>query len=313
MNVGCGFKPRKRGPQKVHGAARGAFRLVAQHHERPSRKRRMGGDARWGVAVGVKRRAGDHETSPAEHSNVGDIGRRRHGWAEFTRQVANGITQAEPDTLRTFVHLRTAVVECVHRKIREHVEVGLRIGARQHVFQRRSEVAQVHVLIGDKQELLQGQLPLAQNAEGACHGFAAVPLFDDRAGQRVISRLAIRPEVQHGGHDQWEQRRQQVLQEVANKKILLSGFAHHRRGINRVAAVRHLRHLKHRVIVLQRVIPVVITKRAFRFAHVWRHLPHQRKLGIGDKWMWMSVGPRHLRDLLAGHQRREQQLGNVLR
>src|SRR5688572_30200704 len=77
--------------------------------------------------------------------------------------------------------------------------------------------------------------------------------------------------------------------------------------------MRDLPDVEHRVVVLQRVIPVVIAERALGLAHLRRDLPHQRELRVRDQRMGMTAGCAGLWKPLTGYQRREHQLGHVLR
>ena len=53
--------------------------------------------------------------------------------------------------------------------------------------------------------------------------------------------------------------------------------------------------------------------RAHTFAQVRRHRSHQRELGLRHQRVRVTVGALHLRDLLAGDERREQQFRHILR
>ena len=64
------------------------------------------------------------------------------------------------------------------------------------------------------------------------------------------------------------------------------------------------------IVVLQRVVAVVIAERPFGLPHVRRHVADQRELRRRHQRM-RSVAV-HLRQPLAGDERRQQQLGHVL-
>jgi hypothetical protein len=59
---------------------------------------------------------------------------------------------------------------------------------------------------------------------------------------------------------------------------------------------------KHRVLVLQRVIAVVVAKRPLGPPQAGRHLPHQGKLRAGDQRMGVAIGARDLGQALAGNE-----------
>ena len=92
--------------------------------------------------------------------------------------------------------------------------------------------------------------------------------------------LAVTPEVSHAGHHQGEDRRQQRLQVIADKEILLTRFTHHRRGIDRVAPVRNCLAAENRIVVLQRIVAVVIAEGAFGFALVRPRLTDEREFSF---------------------------------
>ena len=77
--------------------------------------------------------------------------------------------------------------------------------------------------------------PSPEDAERARHRLALVALLDDRAGQRVIAGLAVRPQLLDRRHHQRKQRRQQLLQQVADEEVLLARLADDGRRVDRVA------------------------------------------------------------------------------
>ena len=106
------------------------------------------------------------------------------------------------------------------------------------MLERCPEVLHINVLVGDEKEFPQRELTLAENAERARHGFAPVPLLDDRRGQRVIAGLAVRPEPLDSGHHEREERRQQLLQQIADEEVLLPWLADDGGRIDRVGPMR---------------------------------------------------------------------------
>jgi hypothetical protein len=74
------------------------------------------------------------------------------------------------------------------------------------VLERRAEVAEVHVLIREQQELRERQLPFSEDPERAGHRLARVPLLHDRAGERVVAGLAVRPQLLHRRHHERKER-----------------------------------------------------------------------------------------------------------
>src|ERR1044071_1621662 len=191
-----------------------------------------------------------------------------------------------------------------------HVELRDFKTTLEHVLARRLEVAQFHVAVGDEQELGERQLPFAQDAERARHRLPRIALLHHRGAQRVVAGLAIGPQLLHRGHHQRKERRQQLLQQIADEEVLLPRLPHHRRRIDRVPAVRHALHREHRVVVRQRVVAVVVAEGPFGLAHARRHLVHERELGRRDERVRALTV--HLRQPLAGDERGEHQLGYVL-
>src|SRR5438067_13935836 len=92
------------------------------------------------------------------------------------------------------------------------------------------------------------------------------------------TRLAIRPEIAHARHDEWEKRREKFLQVVADEEIFLTWLADNRRRIDRIAAMKDCLDVEDRIIVLQRVVTVMIAERSFGSALVRRNMTDQSKL-----------------------------------
>src|ERR1051325_11991247 len=93
---------------------------------------------------------------------------------------------------------------------------------RQQMLEHCLEVPQIDMAIGEQQELRQRELPFTEDSEGARHCLASVPLLHDRRRQRVITGFSVRPETFYRGHDEREQRRQPLLQQIADVEVLLS-------------------------------------------------------------------------------------------
>ena len=121
--------------------------------------------------------------------------------------------------------------------------------------------------------------------------------FTTARAERVIAGFAVGPEILDGRHDQREQRRQQLLQQVADEEVLLPRLADHRGGIDRVAPVRERAHAEDRVVVPQRVVAVVIAERPLRSPFARRHFADQRELRVGDERM--RTGPARRAEALA--------------
>jgi hypothetical protein len=67
----------------------------------------------------------------------------------------------------------------------------------------------------------------------------------------VVAGLAVGPEVLHVRHHDREQRREQLLQVVADEEVLLAGLADHGRRPDRVLAVGERFDVEHGIVVLQ--------------------------------------------------------------
>ena len=111
----------------------------------------------------------------------------------------------------------------------------------------------------------------------------------------MIARFAVRPELLHRRHHQWEKRRQQVLQQVADEEVLLPRLADHGRWKDCVASVKEPVDVKDWEVVRERVVAVVVAERAFRPAFAGPHLADQGELGLGDQ----RVRPRPLSEAQA--------------
>src|ERR1700730_2277263 len=114
------------------------------------------------------------------------------------------------------------------------------MGALENVGERRREILQVHRLVRNEEELGQRKLPLAQDAKGGRHGFPLVALLDDRRRQRMVARLAVGPEIFARRNDEGKERREQLLEQVADEEALLTGLSHHGGWIDGVPPVGDL-------------------------------------------------------------------------
>src|SRR5436190_16597299 len=124
--------------------------------------------------------------------------------------------------------------------------------------------------------------------------------------------FAIRPQIANAGHHQRKQRRQQLLEVIADEKVFLSWFAHDCCGVNSVATMKDRVDMKYRIVVLQRIIAVVITEWTFRTPFVWPRRSYQGELGFSRKTVWRAA---HLRnpDLLTSKQRSQYKFRNIFR
>src|SRR5947199_6012906 len=97
--------------------------------------------------------------------------------------------------------------------------------------------------------------------------------------------LAIAPQIANRGHNKRKQWRQKLLQIIADEKILLARFSYHSRRINCVLAMKNRIGLKHGIVVLQRVIAVMISERAFGLAKMRGYAPAKRKFSLSNQLM----------------------------
>ena len=177
--------------------------------------------------------------------------------------------------------------------------------------QHGAEVAQIDRPVGQEQELRQGELAFPQDAEARDHRLALVALAHDRRGQRVVTRLAVAPQADDRGHDDGEERRQELLQVVAEVEILLARLADDGRGEERVAPVQQRLHAHIRVVVHLRVVAVVIAERPLGRSRAGRDLADEAELGVGDQGQRGEGGLRRAQ-ASAQRQAREQELADVL-
>ena len=99
----------------------------------------------------------------------------------------------------------------------------------------------------------------------------------------MVPGLTVRPQLFHGRHDERKQGRQELLQQVADKEVLLSRFADDRRRIDGIAPACDRSHVEHRVVVPQRVIPIVITERTLWPPGVGLYFAHQCEFGCRNQ------------------------------
>ena len=95
------------------------------------------------------------------------------------------------------------------------------------------------------------------------------------------------------------------------KKILLPRLADDRGRIDGVLAMRHPVDGENRVVVGQRVVTVVVAERPLGPPDARRHRAQQCELRAADQAMGAAAA--HYRQPIAGKQRRQHQLGHVLR
>src|SRR5437016_10707630 len=97
------------------------------------------------------------------------------------------------------------------------------------------------------------------------------------------SRFAIGPQIAHARHHERKQWRQERLQIITNEKIFLSRFADNSRGIDRIAPMKDSVAVKHRILMSQRVVAVMIAEWPFESTLVRRRGTNQGKLSLGDQ------------------------------
>src|SRR5437868_14615394 len=94
------------------------------------------------------------------------------------------------------------------------------------------------------------------------------------------SSLAVGPKISDRRHQQRKQWRQQLLQVVADKKILLARLADDSGRIDRVTPVKDRVDVKNRIVVLQGVVTVMIAKWTFRPPLVRERIPNQNEFSL---------------------------------
>ncbi len=174
-----------------------------------------------------------------------------------------------------------------------------------------AKIPKVDRSISHEKELGQPELALAEHPEGRLHRLAAIALAHDRGGEGMVAGLAVGPQVLDRRHDHGEQRREQLLEQVADVKVLLTRLSHDRRRYDRVASAAQRFNLEHRIIVAQRVASIVVAERSLGPTHTGRDRADQGQLGLRDQ----RVGswPRAPTQAPTHQERGEQQLGDVLR
>ena len=70
-----------------------------------------------------------------------------------------------------------------------------------------------------------------------------------RARERVVAGLAIRPQLLDRGHHQWKERREQLLQQIADEEVLLARLAHNGGRKKGILAARHLLDVKDGILI----------------------------------------------------------------
>ncbi len=142
MNVGRGLESRERGPEKVHHAARRARRRHRSARRAASRRMRRGRESfRGGWIIGIRLDRRHDDTRRKRHAphacppEAVTAGRNSRGSSR------TAIAEPEPDAFRSLVHDRSGVVKRVHREVGEHVEIGPRVRAREHVLEGCAEIA----------------------------------------------------------------------------------------------------------------------------------------------------------------------------
>ncbi len=211
MNVGGRLEPGERGPEKVHGAGGSALDFVTEHHQWPVAKSGRRSDPRSQSRILLLRSSTDDETTRAEHLNVTDTCRKVRR-AELGGKLSDRLAQPHPDSLGSFVDLRSCVVQGIHSQIAEDEKVRFRMCTSQNVLQDTLEISQVEIPIHQQQELGQRQLAFTENPKGAGHGLALVPFLDHCRSQRMVPSFTVRPQILHSRHHEWKQRCQKLLQ-----------------------------------------------------------------------------------------------------
>src|SRR5437660_12713446 len=95
------------------------------------------------------------------------------------------------------------------------------------------------------------------------------------------TRLPVGPEISYAGHHHREQRRQQLLQIIADEKVFLLWFAYDSGRIDGVASMKDSVDVKDGIVMPERVVTVVIAKRSLWFSLLRWRVTYQRKLRLG--------------------------------
>src|SRR6266581_4056723 len=115
------------------------------------------------------------------------------------------------------------------------------------------------------------------------------------------SGFTVSPQVADARHHQRKQRRQQLLQIVAKKKVFLPRFSNDGRRIDRVAPMKDSIDMKDRILMLQGIVTIVITKWSFRSSFVRWRLTNQGKLRVCGQPMPTTKRILRQLDLFTGH------------
>src|SRR5688500_4244828 len=98
----------------------------------------------------------------------------------------------------------------------------------------------------------------------------------------MVPGLTVGPEIGYGGHHDGEEGREELLQVIAEVEVLLPWLSDDRRGAHRALFPEKTAAAEDRVVVLERVVPVVIAERALR-AHLVRiYFTDEGELAVRD-------------------------------
>src|SRR5256714_10171165 len=215
----CGWlEARPRRPQEINRRARDR-RVVVEDDEGPVLEDFFTREAR--CLLWVFREGGTLNDEAAGAEDFGARDARGKRAFKLARQFAHGVAESEQDGFASAVDRAARVVERVHRDVREDEEVAFGPEAREDVLEEYGEVSEVLRRVGEDEELREREVALAEYAEGRDERLARVALAHDRRAARVESGLAVSPEVAHARHDEWEERREKVLQGVADEEAFL--------------------------------------------------------------------------------------------
>ena len=174
------------------------------------------------------------------------------------------------------------------------------------------KIGDIDIAVGDDEEFGQGQLPFAEDPQAAGKGLTRIAIGDPGGGQTVKTGFAEGLQLLHPFHDQGKERGEQVLEKIADKKILLPGSADNGGRIDGLVAVIEMADLEDRIVMLQGVVAVMVAKGAFRSPHMRRHHALDGKFDIGHQAVAAARVLGHLQ-FLAQQQGGEHQFRDILR